>query len=145
MAANTAPLVLPRQEVFMLPNTKEKMVEVKVLEHDLTRIERIGAHSHIRGLFLDSALEPRSISKAWKAIGVRIKEETEVIEDDEQHRMVKVKSGDVIAIDKASGKSLNLDSFTESKIMRHGTANKVRAVSGWRLQKRKMLSVCHLP
>ncbi|GKD73094.1 RuvB-like protein 2 [Tanacetum coccineum] len=60
------------QKVFMLPNTKEKMVEVKVLEHDLTRIERIGAHSHIRGLFLDSALEPRSISKAWLVRPMRI-------------------------------------------------------------------------
>ena len=30
---------------------------------DLTRIERIGAHSHIRGLGLDSALEPRSSSQ----------------------------------------------------------------------------------
>ncbi|PNJ41344.1 LOW QUALITY PROTEIN: RUVBL2 isoform 7 [Pongo abelii] len=26
---------------------------------DVTRIERIGAHSHIRGLGLDDALEPR--------------------------------------------------------------------------------------
>lgn len=29
---------------------------------DLTRIERTGAHSHIRGLGLDSSLEPRAIS-----------------------------------------------------------------------------------
>lgn len=35
------------------------MQEVK----DLTRIERIGAHSHIRGLGLDDALEPRNISQ----------------------------------------------------------------------------------
>eukprot|EP00127_Corallochytrium_limacisporum_P005620 Clim_evm19s209 gene=Clim_evmTU19s209 len=30
---------------------------------DLTRIERIGAHSHIRGLGLDDALEPREVSQ----------------------------------------------------------------------------------
>lgn len=29
----------------------------------ITRIERIGAHSHIRGLGLDDALEPRSVSQ----------------------------------------------------------------------------------
>ena len=50
-----------------------KMQEVK----DLTRIERIGAHSHIRGLGLDDALEPRAQSQgmvgqqdARKAAGV---------------------------------------------------------------------------
>jgi len=50
-----------------------KMQEVK----DLTRIERIGAHSHIRGLGLDDALEPRQTSQgmvgqaeARKAAGV---------------------------------------------------------------------------
>ena len=44
---------------------------------DLTRIERIGAHSHIRGLGLDDALEPREVSQglvgqqtARKAVGV---------------------------------------------------------------------------
>eukprot|EP01039_Chlorochromonas_danica_P009252 gene9252-10215_t len=44
---------------------------------DLTRIERIGAHSHIRGLGLDDALEPRLISQgmvgqasARKACGI---------------------------------------------------------------------------
>jgi hypothetical protein len=36
-----------------------KMAEVK----DVTRIERIGAHSHIRGLGLDDALDPRQISQ----------------------------------------------------------------------------------
>lgn len=30
---------------------------------DLTRIERIGAHSHIRGLGLDDALEARVVSQ----------------------------------------------------------------------------------
>lgn len=32
-------------------------------ERDLTRMERIGAHSHIRGLGLDDALEARSTSQ----------------------------------------------------------------------------------
>ena len=36
-----------------------KIPEVK----DLTRIERIGAHSHIRGLGLDDSLEARNISQ----------------------------------------------------------------------------------
>jgi len=50
-----------------------KMQEVK----DITRIERIGAHSHIRGLGLDDALEARMVSQgmvgqanARKAAGV---------------------------------------------------------------------------
>ena len=30
---------------------------------DLTRIERVGAHSHIRGLGLDDALEARAVSQ----------------------------------------------------------------------------------
>ena len=44
---------------------------------DLTRIERIGTHSHIRGLGLDDALEARAVSQgmvgqqqARKAAGV---------------------------------------------------------------------------
>ena len=51
---------------------------------DLTRIERIGAHSHIRGLGLDDTLEPREISQgmvgqanARKACGVVYKMITE--------------------------------------------------------------------
>lgn len=36
-----------------------KVVEVK----DVTRLERIDAHSHIRGLGLDDALEPRNVSQ----------------------------------------------------------------------------------
>ena len=51
---------------------------------DLTRIERIGAHSHIRGLGLDDALEPREISQgmvgqatARKAAGIVYKMITE--------------------------------------------------------------------
>ena len=63
-------------------SAREKMAEggegVKVAEiKDLTRIERIGAHSHIRGLGLDDALEARKVSQgmvgqvnARKAAGV---------------------------------------------------------------------------
>jgi len=47
---------------------------------DLTRIERIGAHSHVRGLGLDDSLEPRNVSQgmvgqqqARKAAGVVVK------------------------------------------------------------------------
>uniref|UniRef100_A0A8C7ZRX7 RuvB-like AAA ATPase 2 n=1 Tax=Oryzias sinensis TaxID=183150 RepID=A0A8C7ZRX7_9TELE len=49
-----------------------KMATTKVPEvRDITRIERIGAHSHIRGLGLDDALEPRQLwlevrSFPWK-------------------------------------------------------------------------------
>ncbi|XP_057428416.1 uncharacterized protein LOC130721852 [Lotus japonicus] len=54
------------------------MAELKLSEsRDLTRIERVGAHSHIRGLGLDSSLEPRDVSEgmvgqvsARKAAGV---------------------------------------------------------------------------
>ena len=39
-------------------------VQAKVSEvKDMTRIERIGAHSHIRGLGLDDSLDPRKISQ----------------------------------------------------------------------------------
>lgn len=53
-----------------------KIAEVK----DVTRLERIDAHSHIRGLGLDDALEPRNISqgmvgqkKARRAAGLVLK------------------------------------------------------------------------
>ncbi|GFO03783.1 ruvb-like helicase 2 [Plakobranchus ocellatus] len=53
--------------------TAEKVQEIR----EVTRIERIGAHSHIRGLGLDDALEARQVSqgmvgqiKARKAAGV---------------------------------------------------------------------------
>ncbi|XP_058762354.1 uncharacterized protein LOC131635728 [Vicia villosa] len=40
------------------------MTELKLSEtRDLTRIERVGAHSHIRGLGLDSSLQPRDVSE----------------------------------------------------------------------------------
>ena len=39
-------------------------IQAKVQEvKDLTRIERIGAHSHIRGLGLDDSLDPRKVSQ----------------------------------------------------------------------------------
>ena len=38
-------------------------VRVQADVRDLTRIERIGAHSHIRGLGLDDALEARKVSQ----------------------------------------------------------------------------------
>ncbi|XP_071956791.1 ruvB-like 2 [Antedon mediterranea] len=40
-------------------STAQKVQEVR----EVTRIERIGAHSHIRGLGLDDALEPRAVSQ----------------------------------------------------------------------------------
>lgn len=43
----------------MAAATATKVQEVR----DITRIERIGAHSHIRGLGLDDALEPRQVSQ----------------------------------------------------------------------------------
>uniref|UniRef100_A0A671U764 RuvB-like helicase n=1 Tax=Sparus aurata TaxID=8175 RepID=A0A671U764_SPAAU len=43
----------------MLEMATTKVPEVR----DITRIERIGAHSHIRGLGLDDALEPRQVSQ----------------------------------------------------------------------------------
>uniref|UniRef100_A0A8C5B1T5 RuvB-like AAA ATPase 2 n=1 Tax=Gadus morhua TaxID=8049 RepID=A0A8C5B1T5_GADMO len=50
------------------PNTRRciRMSTTKVPEvRDITRIERIGAHSHIRGLGLDDALEPRQVERPW--------------------------------------------------------------------------------
>jgi hypothetical protein len=38
-------------------------VKVNAEVKDLTRIERIGAHSHVRGLGLDDALEARQVSQ----------------------------------------------------------------------------------
>ena len=47
---------------------------------ELTRLERIGAHSHIRGLGLDDSLEPRDVSQgmvgqqaARRATGIVLK------------------------------------------------------------------------
>ncbi|KAL4163117.1 RuvB-like 2 [Phytophthora ramorum] len=56
-----------------MSGTVKTQAEVK----DITRIERIGAHSHIRGLGLDDSLEPRMSSQgmvgqteARKAAGI---------------------------------------------------------------------------
>jgi RuvB-like protein 2 len=49
--------VLHCSEQAVEPNITAKEVR------DITRIERIGAHSHIRGLGLDDALEPRNVSQ----------------------------------------------------------------------------------
>ncbi|KAK3779914.1 hypothetical protein RRG08_054167 [Elysia crispata] len=64
----------------MAAPTVEKVQEIR----EVTRIERIGAHSHIRGLGLDDALEARQVSqgmvgqiKARKAAGVIL----EIIKD----------------------------------------------------------------
>ncbi|GFS25605.1 RuvB-like helicase 2 [Elysia marginata] len=64
----------------MAAPTAEKVQEIR----EVTRIERIGAHSHIRGLGLDDALEARQVSqgmvgqvKARKAAGVIL----EIIKD----------------------------------------------------------------
>ena len=43
----------------MAANAVAKVAEVR----EITRIERIGAHSHIRGLGLDDTLDPRPISQ----------------------------------------------------------------------------------
>ena len=41
-----------------------EMAELKLSEtKDLTKIERIGAHSHIRGLGLDDGFEARNVSQ----------------------------------------------------------------------------------
>ena len=46
----------------VLRNTLE--VETRTQEvKDITHVERIGAHSHIRGLGLDDTLEPREVSQ----------------------------------------------------------------------------------
>ena len=42
-----------------LKSTAQKVAEVR----EVTRIERIGAHSHIRGLGLDDALDARKVSQ----------------------------------------------------------------------------------
>ena len=68
----------PRQNAHTAGTMAEGGEGVKVAEvKDLTRIERIGAHSHIRGLGLDDALEARKVSQgmvgqvnARKAAGV---------------------------------------------------------------------------
>lgn len=63
----------PRLTRPLVSQSVKTQVDVK----DITRIERIGAHSHIRGLGLDDSLEPRGVSQgmvgqedARKAAGI---------------------------------------------------------------------------
>ena len=48
----------------MAASAVAKVAEVR----EVTRIERIGAHSHIRGLGLDDTLDPRPISQVEGSI-----------------------------------------------------------------------------
>ncbi|CAB1315805.1 unnamed protein product [Coregonus sp. 'balchen'] len=114
-----------------------QMATTKVPEvRDITRIERIGAHSHIRGLGLDDALEPRQVSQGMvgqlasrRAAGLIL----EMIKDGHiagrarRLRSLKEKwwryrltgqplERDVITIDKATGKISKLGrSFTRAR------------------------------
>ena len=49
----------------MAANAVAKVAEVR----EITRIERIGAHSHIRGLGLDDSLDPRPVSQVYRVWG----------------------------------------------------------------------------
>lgn len=47
-----------------MQNNNQQEVETRTQEiKDITRVERIGAHSHIRGLGVDDCLEPREVSQ----------------------------------------------------------------------------------
>ncbi len=48
----------------MAASAVAKVAEVR----EITRIERIGAHSHIRGLGLDDSLDPRPVSQVLHLI-----------------------------------------------------------------------------
>ena len=48
----------------MAASAVAKVAEVR----EVTRIERIGAHSHIRGLGLDDTLDPRPISQVERRV-----------------------------------------------------------------------------
>jgi len=50
----------------MAANAVAKVAEIR----EITRIERIGAHSHIRGLGLDDSLDPRPVSQVLQAKGL---------------------------------------------------------------------------
>ena len=49
----------------MASNAAQKVAEVR----EVTRVERIGAHSHIRGLGLDDTLDPRQVSQVRHNMG----------------------------------------------------------------------------
>ena len=57
--------ILSKGSITAIAASLINMAEVRVNAEvkDLTRIERIGAHSHIRGLGLDDALEARAVSQ----------------------------------------------------------------------------------
>ncbi|PSN45241.1 RuvB-like 2 [Blattella germanica] len=97
---------------------------------EITRIERIGAHSHIRGLGLDDSLEPRHVSQgmvgqlsARRAAGVVLEMIKEgkiagraVLLAGQPGTDSKVQAGDVVTIDKATGKISRLGrSFTRAR------------------------------
>ena len=51
-------------QIVSLTDSMAASAVAKVAEvREVTRIERIGAHSHIRGLGLDDTLDPRPISQ----------------------------------------------------------------------------------
>jgi hypothetical protein len=55
------PLFSPQNFIVLV--CLQAAAAAKVQEvREITRIERIGAHSHIRGLGLDDSLEPRHVS-----------------------------------------------------------------------------------
>ena len=50
----------------MASNAAQKVAEVR----EVTRVERIGAHSHIRGLGLDDTLDPRQVSQVRYSVRI---------------------------------------------------------------------------
>ena len=52
-----------RKEIFSIAATNFETVFQVAEVREVTRIERIGAHSHIRGLGLDDTLDPRPVSQ----------------------------------------------------------------------------------
>ena len=51
------------QEILSIIATNFEAVLQVAEVREVTRIERIGAHSHIRGLGLDDTLDPRPVSQ----------------------------------------------------------------------------------
>ena len=56
----------------MASSAAQKVAEVR----EVTRVERIGAHSHIRGLGLDDTLDPRQVSQVRYFMKIRNREMT---------------------------------------------------------------------
>ncbi|KAF6715320.1 RuvB-like 2 [Oryzias melastigma] len=65
LAGHISPVLFEKEALLtFLYSVAAEMATTTVPEvRDITRIERIGAHSHIRGLGLDDALEPRQVSQ----------------------------------------------------------------------------------